>query len=94
MEIHQVGESVQIIATITDTDGVSAIPSSVVISIKKPDGTLIVDEIAMSSGVAGTYFYDYNIPDDVRVYRVSVKATGATGRATIEPDRFVVEEAI
>ena len=93
METHQVGESVQIIATITDTDEVAAAPTSVVISIKKPDGILVVDEVAMSSDVAGTYFYDY-VADSERVYKVSIKATGTEGRVTIQPDRFVVEAAI
>lgn len=92
-ETYQIGENIKISATITDTDGDAAVPTSVAISIQKPDGTLIVDEVAMSSDVAGTYFYDY-VVDSERVYRVSIKATGAEGRVTIEPDRFVVEAAI
>ena len=93
-ETYQIGESVKISATITDTDGDAAIPTNVVISIQKPDGTLIVDEVAMSSDVAGTYYYDYTVADDTRVYRVSIKATGSGGRVTIELSRFVVEESI
>ena len=94
METHQVGESVKIIATIVDTDDVAATPSAVVISIKKPDGTMAATDAAMSSDVVGTYYYDYTVADDTRVYRVSIKATGSGGRVTIELDRFVVEEAI
>lgn len=92
-EIHQVGESLQIIATIEDITGSPVSPTSVVISIKKPDGTMAVTDGTMSSIVVGTYYYDFVI-DSARVYRVSIKATGSGGRVTIEPDRFVAEDAI
>ena len=93
-ETYQIGESVKISATITDTDGASATPTSVVISIKKPDGTVAITDAVMSTDVAGSYYYDYTIADDTRVYRVAIKATGAGGRVTIELSRFVVEEPI
>jgi len=92
-ETHQVGESIQIIATIEDINDVAATPTSVVISIKKPDGTMAVTDATMFTDVIGTYYYDYII-DSVRVYSVSIKATGAAGRTTIEPDKFVAEDAI
>ena len=93
-ETYQIGESVKISATITDTDGDAAIPTNVVISIQKPDGSAAITDAAMTTDVAGTYYYDYPIPDDTRVYRVSVKATGSGGKVTIELSRFVVEAAI
>ena len=92
-ETYQIGESVKISATITDTDGDAAIPTNVVISIQKPDGSAAITDAAMTTDVAGSYYYDFVI-DSARVYRVYVKATGSGGRVTIEPDRFVAEEAL
>ena len=93
-ELYQAGETIRITAAITDDAGDPADPTTVVISIKKPDGTLDITDAAMSSDVVGTYYYHYSIPSDAGMYSASVKATGSAGRITIEPDSFMVGAAI
>ena len=93
-ETYQAGETLRITATITNIAGAAADPTTTVISIKKPDGTLDITDSAMSSDVSGTYYYDYTIPADEGLYYSSVKATGSAGRITIEPDSFMVGAAI
>jgi hypothetical protein len=91
---YQAGETKRTVATITDSAKDPASPTTAVISIKKPDGTLDVTDAAMSSDVVGTYYHDYAIPADTGLYYLSVKATGSGGRVTIEPDSFRVGVAI
>ena len=93
-EVYQAGETLRITAMITDSAGDPADPTTTVISIEKPDGTLDIEETAMSSDVSGTYYYDYTLPCDAGVYKAEVKATGSTGRITIVPDDFKVEASI
>lgn len=93
-ETYQTGETIRLTAVITDSAGDPADPTTVVISIKKPDGALDVTDVAMSSDVSGTYYYDYTIAADTGLYYASVKATGSAGRVTIEPDSFSVGAAI
>lgn len=94
-DVHQAGETLRITAVITaTTTGDPADPATTVISIEKPDGMLDIDETAMSTDVSGTYYYDYAIPSDAGTYKVEIKATGSTGRITIEPDDFKVEASI
>ena len=94
MTLYQAGETITITATITDSAGDPVDPSTVVISIKKPDDTLAVTDATMSSDVAGTYYYNYTIASDTGYYHASVKATGSSGRITIVPDSFRVGGAI
>jgi uncharacterized protein YfaS (alpha-2-macroglobulin family) len=94
MTTYQAGETLRITAAITDSAGDPADPTTVVISIKKPDGTFDVTDVAMSSDVAGIYYYDYAIASNTGLYYASVKATGSAGRVTIEPDSFRVGSAI
>lgn len=94
MTTYQAGETLRITATITDSARDPADPTTVVISIKKPDDTLDVTDTPMLSDVAGTYYYDYAIASDTGLYYASVKATGSAGRVTIEPDSFWVGAAI
>lgn len=93
-DVYQTGETVTITATITDTAGAAADPSTTTISIEKPDGTLDVTDTAMTQSVSGSYYYDYATPSGVGLYRAQVKATGSGGRITIKPDRFLVEASI
>jgi uncharacterized protein YfaS (alpha-2-macroglobulin family) len=94
MTLYQAGETLRINAQITDSAGDPTDPTTVTISIKKPDGTLDVTDAAMSSDVAGTYYYDYAIASDTGLYYASVEATGSAGRVTIKPDSFSIGNAI
>lgn len=94
MTTHQPGESLRIKATIVDTDGDAADPTTVVISIGKPDGSLDVTDAAMTKSATGSYRYDYTIASNEGLYHSAVKATGSAGRITIEPGNFNVAKAI
>ena len=94
MTLYQAGETMRETATITDENGDLADPDTVVISIKKPDGTLDITDAAMTKSATGTYYYDYTIASDTGFYYASVKATGSSGRVTIVPDSFRVGDAI
>ena len=94
MTLYQAGETIRITATITDSAGDAADPDTIVISIKKPDGTLDVTDTAMTMSATGIYYYDYTMASDTGFYYASVKATGSSGRVTIVPDSFRVGDAI
>lgn len=76
----QLGETLKIVATITDADGAAANPStSTKITIKSPDRTTAVDEQAMTVGATGTYTYYYTVPATTGqegVYSAKVVAVG------------------
>ena len=94
MTDHHAGETVRITAAIVDTAGSAVDPSTVVISVAKPDGTVDITDQAMTKSATGSYYYDYTAPTDTGIYTASVKATGSAGRITIEPDTFGVVDAI
>ncbi len=93
-DVYQIGETVRLTATITNSAGAAADPTTTLISIEKPDGTLIVDGAAMTNSAVGSYYYDYLIPASEGVYLVKIKATGSSSRVTIVPDTFKVEATI
>lgn len=95
MSLYQAGETVRLVATITNTAGTAVNPATVKISIKNPSADLVVDSIAMTTGVTGTYYYDYEIPAaNTGTYRYNVIAVGAESRITIVKDSFSVNKAI
>lgn len=94
MTTYQTGESLRITAAIVDTDGAAVDPTTVVISIGKPDRSLDITDAAMTKSETGSYYYDYTIASDTGVYYIAVKATGSAGRITIEPDSFDVADPI
>lgn len=90
MTLYQPGETLRLTATITDSAGDPAVPTAVVISVTKADGTVDITDAAMTTDIAGTYYYDYSIAASTGIYYAAVKATGAGGRITIAPDSFSV----
>ena len=91
---HQIGETLRLTATITDIDVEEVNPTTVKISINKPNGTPIITLIAMENPATGSYYYDYLISNDTGVYKWKVTAVGTGGRITIVKDSFVVEKSI
>ena len=73
MVIYQTGETIRVSAAITDSTGAAANPTTTVISIAKPDGTLAVDGIAMIYSEDGSYYYDYVISSSAGIYKVQIK---------------------
>lgn len=99
MTTYQLGESPRIEATITATaTGAAADPSTVLISIEKPDGVLAVDGIAMTNSAVGSYYYDHTIPAEttgqIGTYKYKIVATGSGGRVTIAIGTFKAEASI
>lgn len=93
MTVHQPGETLQITAEIVDSDGNAVDPATVTISIGKPNGSLDITDAAMTKSETGSYYYNYTIASDEGTYHSAVKATGNTGRITIEPGNFDVAKA-
>ncbi len=93
-DLYQIGETIRIAATITDSAGAAADPTTVVISIQIPAGTLGVTNAAMTKSAVGSYYYDYLIAGGAGNYKVQIKATGSGSRVTIKPDNFQAEAAI
>lgn len=93
---YQQGETPRITATITDSDGNAADPSTILISIEKPDDSIAVDGTAMTKSEVGIYYHDYTIPADgvIGPWRYNVVATGTAGRVAIKRSWFNVELAI
>lgn len=90
---YQVGETIRLNAAITNVAGAAVNPTTVNITINKPDGSVAQASTAMENPETGSYYYDYTITTDVGAYHYSVKATSGT-RVTIEKDVFVVDESI
>lgn len=91
--IYQAGETIRLNAAITNTAGEAVDPTTVQVTINKPDESVAQAATDMTNNAVGSYYYDYTIAADVGTYHYSVKAT--TGlRVTIAKDVFVVNEAI
>lgn len=90
----QIGETVRLIATITDSDGNAADPTTVKISINKPNKVIdVITEVMIKSAV-GSYYYDYLIPNGTGTYSWKVTATGSGDRVTIVRSSLRVEKSI
>ncbi len=98
MTTYQLGETVRITATITDSGGSAADPSTTLIYIEKPDGSLAADGTAMTKSATGSYYHDYTIPGETAgipgTYPYKIKATGSGGRVTIVKSSFIAEASI
>ena len=94
MAAYQVGETIRLIATITDNDDVAVDPIITKISINSPDGEIAVASSDMIKSEIGSYYYDYLIPDDTGTYSWKVTGTGSGGRITIVKNSFSTEISI
>jgi len=90
---YQVGETIRLLASITDVSGDPADPTTVKISINKPDGSVAQASVDMTNPEAGSYHYDYTIADITGMYSYSVTATTGT-RITIVKSTFDVDDSI
>ena len=91
---YQAGETIRLKAAITKvSDGTAVDPTTVKITINKPDGSVAQAVADMTNDAVGSYYYDYTIATDIGTYHYSINATTGA-RVTIEKDVFVVDEAI
>jgi len=91
---YQIGETARLQASVTDSDAAAADPSTIKITIQKPDGTAAVTAQDMTKSAAGTYYYDYTVPSDTGMYQYNIIATGASSRTTIVKGLFRVDAVI
>lgn len=98
MTTYQLGETIKFTATITDTAGDAADPTTTTISIRSPDRAMAVTDQAMTKAATGLYTYKYTIPaepDGIEgTYTVKVETTGSESDVTIEPAEFKAEASI
>lgn len=93
MNTYQIGDSPRFTIAITDVDGALADPTTMAISIRKPDGSLSVDGIAMTQADTGSYYYDHTVDAQVGIHYIKYIATGAGDRVSIQPDSFKAVES-
>lgn len=94
--VFQRGETVPIYSDVKDWDGNYITPTSIKITIYKPDETKAVDGIAMTEIVKGQYVHYYNTEttNPVGWYRtqvVEVDGTGDTAKTTIKLGGFELQ---
>jgi len=98
MTTYQLGETVRLTATVTDSDGAASDPTSITISIRKPDKAMGITKQAMTKSTTGVYKYNYTIAAEENglegTYNVRVTATGAEALVSIETSSFDVEASI
>lgn len=90
----QIGETIRLQVSITDSTSAAADPSTVKISINLPTGIAAVTASDMTKSETGSYYYDYLIPTDLGTYNWNVTAVGLGGRITISKDNFLATTAI
>ena len=91
MVTFQKGETVILLLTVY-IDDVKTDPDSAKVTIRDPDGIIVVDGESMTKVELGEYSYDYTIPLDAKTgyFIVSYAATSGV-RTTIVTDKFYVE---
>lgn len=92
--MYQVGEIIRLKAAVTDSEGTATNPTTIKITINKPDGSVGQIATNMETSETGAFYYDYLIPSVEGTYNWKVTATGSGGRITIVKDSFVVERSI
>lgn len=91
---YQVGETARLQASILDSNDEPANPTTLKITINKPDRSKVVSAADMTNDETGEYYYDYLCSADLGEYDYKVVAVGGGGRVTIVKDSFHVDASI
>lgn len=91
---YQEGETIRLMAVVTDSVGLVVNPVTMKISINKPTGVADISSADMTHTATGSYRYDYVIPAVSGRYRYNTTAVGLTDRITIVKDSFTVESSL
>lgn len=83
----EIEESTKRKVEVYDVDGNLADPTTMVISIWKPDGTLDIDAVAMTNDSTGKYHYWYTVSDQVGTHKILYEATTG-GKVSKQRDKF------
>lgn len=85
----ETGEATKRKIEVKNTAGELEDPTTMTISIWKPDGALDIDAVAMTNDSTGKYHYWYTISDQVGVYKILYEATTG-GKISKQRDEFDV----
>lgn len=91
-EPYDVGDAVVLAALWTDVNGYAAAPTDVVLSLRKPGGTLVTVPLAdLDNPVLGTYQYEYTV-DEAGRWHYRWQATG-NEITLVGEDHFTVRKS-
>lgn len=83
----EIGEATKRKIEVKTTAGVLEDPTTMTISIWKPDGSLDIDAVAMTNDSTGKFHYWYTISDQVGTYNILYEATTG-GKISKQRDEF------
>ena len=83
----EIGEATKRKIEVKTAAGALENPTTMTISIWKPDGTLDVDAVAMDNDSTGVYHYWYNVSDQVGTHKILYEATTG-GKISKQRDEF------
>ena len=83
----EIGEATKRKIEVKTAAGVLEDPTTMTISIWKPDGTLNIDTVAMTNDSTGKFHYWYTISDQVGTYKILYEATTG-GKISKQRDTF------
>jgi len=83
----EIGEATKRKIEVKTAAGVLENPTTMTISIWKPDGTLDVDAVAMTNDSTGVYHYWYTVSQQVGTHKILYEATTG-GKISKQRDEF------
>ena len=86
-ESLEIGESTKRKIEVRTTAGVLEDPTTMTISIQKPDGSLDVDTVAMTNDSTGEYHYWYTVSQQAGKHKILYEATTG-GKISKQRDEF------
>ena len=85
----EIGEATKRKIEVKTAAGALEDPTTMLISIWKPDGTLDIDAVAMTNDSTGVFHYWYTVSDQVGTYKILYAGTTG-GKKSTQRDEFEV----
>lgn len=84
------GSSIRIIATVVDIDFLPIDEADVTLTVTSPDNIILVNNEAMTTDVAGTYYYEFQTTSSflIGLYAVTVNIRGTPFSAIYVTDHL------
>ena len=86
-ETKEIGEATKRKIEVRTAAGVLEDPTTMTISIWKPDGSLDIDAVEMTNYGTGLFYYWYTVSDQVGTYKILYEATTG-GKISKQRDEF------
>lgn len=83
----EIGEATKRKIEVKNAAGALEDPTTMLISIWKPDGTLDIDAVAMTNDGTGLFHYWYTVSDQVGTHKILYEATTG-GKTSKQRDEF------